>query len=67
MNTFATRAPSSSSTPAWIAPSVAWEVPLDLSPDAGPRLTPQNPAFMVHVHTPGAPLVSHAAFLSGLF
>lgn len=53
--------------PAWIAPSVAWEVPLDLSPDAGPRLTPQNPAFMVHVHTPGAPLVSHAAFLPGLF
>lgn len=53
--------------PAWIAPSVAWEVPLDLSPEAGPRLTPQNPAFMVHVHTPGAPLVSHADFLQGLF
>lgn len=53
--------------PAWIAPSVAWEVPLDLSPGAGPRLTPQNPAYMVHVHTPGAPLVSHAEFLQGLF
>lgn len=53
--------------PAWIAASVAWEVPLDLSPDAGPRLTPQNPAFMVHIHAPGASLISHAEFLPGLF
>ena len=35
--------------PGGICPSVAWAVPLDLSPHGKPRLEPQNPGFQLHL------------------
>ena len=52
-------------TRAGTCPSVAWAVPLDLSPAAPPRLTPQNPAFQLHRWEDGKGLVTHTEFLSG--
>lgn len=54
-------------TVAAVAPGVAWEVPLDLAPGAGPRLDPQNPGFMLHIWELGRPCVGHSQILHGLF
>ena len=53
-------------TVASICPSVAWATPLDLSPDAPPRVEPQNPAFQLHLWT-GNGFVSHTEFLASDF
>lgn len=46
-----------------ICPGVAYQVPLDLGPEAAPRLLPQPPAYQLHVWTP-AGLVTHTDYLS---
>jgi Icc protein len=50
-------------TIASICPSVAWAIPLDLVPDARPRLEPQSPGFQLHRWQPDAGLVTHTEFL----
>lgn len=51
---------------AHVCPSVAWATPLDLAPDAPPRLEPQNPGFQLHLWTGGA-FVTHTEFLASDF
>lgn len=50
-------------TIASVCPSVAWATPLDLAPDAKPRLEAQNPAFQLHLWTGGV-FVTHTEFLA---
>jgi 3',5'-cyclic AMP phosphodiesterase CpdA len=51
-------------TVAGICPGVAWQVPLDLSPEGRPRLVPQRPGFQLHLWTPGRGLVTHTEYLA---
>jgi 3',5'-cyclic AMP phosphodiesterase CpdA len=51
-------------TVAGSCPSVAWQVPLDLSPGGPPRLVRQRPGYQLHLWTPATGLVTHTEYLN---
>lgn len=53
-------------TVASVCPAVAWATPLDLAPDAAPRLEARNPAFQLHLWT-GDGFITHTETLADAF
>lgn len=51
-------------TTASICPSVAYQVPLDLAPDAPETLAFQRPGFQLHAWDPDRGLITHTEFLT---
>lgn len=48
---------------ATICPGIAWQVPLRLEPGAPIEMSPQPPAYQLHVRVPGAGLLTHTDYL----